>query len=372
MFKWYYPQDSSGRPVNFVHWHTILYKSTLTWPKTNFLMENFEDIRKFSACFCNVNAKINGLIRFLYLLLNSNKIKKVFDMFYTSIYIHENEHSDLNKISERKIRMLFSMCNKFFIPMGLYALPPIIALIIDPFSQTKPFVYPSVFPYDAQSVGRFLFVNLSFTFIGIFTVTLWNAEDVFISIIMSYTQARYQMLYEELDGLCNFEGNIKIYRSKLKLIMKNQQILQRCKDLSQDLFSFSMFIAMAYATLHFCMISFVLTKIGFEADSVKYLSWMLVQILEIFLLCYFCQMASDAADGIKDRFYFCGWENLLYSGADKKDILDIVRKIQYGIARSSRPTVYKTWYYWDLSLQGFKVVLSTSLSYFMFLNTLDN
>lgn len=56
---------------------------------------------------------------------------------------------------------------------------------------------------------------------------IWNAENVFLSIVMNYTHARYQMLYQELDDLFLLENNIELYRQKLMDILDKQQILQR-------------------------------------------------------------------------------------------------------------------------------------------------
>lgn len=125
------------------------------------------------------------------------------------------------------MKMIFSISNKFYLTLGLYSLSPIIALLKDPYSENKPFVFPSSFPYDAQSIVIYVMVNLSQLFVGLADIAIWNAEDVFITITMSYTYARYQMLFQDLDDLGLHTGNTDVFKEKLHTILKKQQILQK-------------------------------------------------------------------------------------------------------------------------------------------------
>lgn len=83
------------------------------------------------------------------------------------------------------------------------------------------------FPYDEQTVGNFILVNLSFILMLALDIALWNAEDVFICVTMSYTQARYEIIYEELDDLHSCVTDTKLFKRKLISILTKQQILQK-------------------------------------------------------------------------------------------------------------------------------------------------
>ncbi|KAL5292394.1 Or74a family protein [Megaselia abdita] len=397
MLKWYYPQTPCGRPVNFVHWYTLLYKLACVWPVENskilfsigisllwavyahsmfaevsFILENLSEINLAIMCISNVTAKLNVICRMINVIWNHDKLKKVFDMLYTSMYIDRDEYAHYHDKAEQKIKILFSICNKYWVPMSIYSFSSIITLVEDPYNQEKPHVYPSYFPYyDDQSIAAYALINLSYIYIGVITICFWLAEDVFIGIAMIYTQARYQMLFEEIKDLRLFTGNISSFKIKLHRILKKQQILQEFKSHTEKLFSFPMSIAMGYSTLHFSILPFVLITNESGVHNIKFITWLLVELLEIFTLCYFGQRTSEAADDIKDEWYFCGWEELFRRDVERNSALSILKDIQIAITKSTKKTAYRTWYIWDLSFEGLVKVAQTSFTYFMFLRTLQ-
>lgn len=113
MLKWYHPRTSSGKPAGFVHWHINFYKYVFVWPTENFkillrIVMAFmilqyvhallmtasyvfdggeQKIISYVACICNWMALLNGFSRMVFVLLNQETIRKVFDNLYDSIYI---------------------------------------------------------------------------------------------------------------------------------------------------------------------------------------------------------------------------------------------------------------------------------------------
>lgn len=112
MLKWYYPRTSSGRPVSFVHWHITFYKSIMVWPTENHktlftvglafmiflyvhtgsmelfrLLENSNEVLCAIDSICNFATEVNGLTRIIYVFLNHEELKTVFDMLYEHVYI---------------------------------------------------------------------------------------------------------------------------------------------------------------------------------------------------------------------------------------------------------------------------------------------
>lgn len=135
--------------------------------------------------------------------------------------------------------MMFSISSKFCIPMTLCAMQFVIALIMDPQSQTKPYPWESAFPYNSQALINYVIINISYIHLGFSVIMVWIAEDVFISVSMSYTYARYQMLSDEIDDLVWMVNDIHAFKRKLRGILRKQQMLQKSFDFVFDFLNYN-------------------------------------------------------------------------------------------------------------------------------------
>lgn len=122
---------------------------------------------------------------------------------------------------------MFSVTNKFFGVLIVYIVPVLFALIKNPFSEEKPMIFPSAFMFNAQAPGFYVLVNFFMVYTCAVNMFLWNAEDLFIFITLSFTNGRYKLMEEDLKYLHSQTEKPKEFRTLLcKILMKHQILLE--------------------------------------------------------------------------------------------------------------------------------------------------
>lgn len=88
-----------------------------------------------------------------------------------------------------------------FVLICMYVLVPLIELFTNPDSETKPFPYKMLFPYDANNGIFYILTYVLTSLAGFGVVTTLFAEDSLFGFFVAYICGQFRLLHRDIDGL---------------------------------------------------------------------------------------------------------------------------------------------------------------------------
>nr|AOE48092.1 putative odorant receptor OR26 [Scaeva pyrastri] len=394
LFKlsWVWPMDpdSSGYWTLVVNCLALLFLSCFfgtVYAEFLFITEHEGDIAKIAECLCTTFVGTQLIIRILHLIVRRNQMRDVLQKFYREIYLHNTEDEKRHNDCESNLRLVYFMSITFFLTLFFMYLSVAIVVARDPTSRSKPYLYQMQFSYDSQLPWNYAFTTLYTGWVGISTVTIISAEDCLIGITLRYCEMRYTMLHEDLEKL--YETSLKslvtkkptlyhqtndlykIFNQKLKVIIGKQQGIDRFFEDLKSFLSIPIFFVVTFGVFLLCTVAFQLQKNDLSVETLKYFFWLVSQCLEFLVIGFFGQRCTDAAAKMADSYYMCNWESLLIHN-DSKTNAKLIRDITFAIYRSQKSVHLNGMNFMILSLDSIGSAMSSSVSYFMFLNTMED
>ncbi|XP_055837978.1 odorant receptor 13a-like [Episyrphus balteatus] len=348
-----------------------------------FMNDHEGDLAKIAECLCTTFIGTQFIIRILHLMFRRHQMRDVLKKFYGSIYVPKSENEQLHIACEKSLRLVYFMSFTFFVTLSLMFTAVGLLVIGDPHSRTKPYLYKMRFAYDSQDPWNYAFTTLYTGWVGFASVTLIAAQDCFIGTTLTYCAARYDLLQNDLDTL--YERSIrsfeypskplqdfhKVFRRKLGIIIQKQQDLDRFMPDLQSFVSVTLFVLISFGVFLLCVLAFQLAKNDLSIETLKYFFWLVSQCLEFVVVGSFGQRCTDAAAKMANSYYMCNWESLLDFG-DVKANAELIRDISFAIYRSQKSVHLNGMKFVILSLSSIGSAMSSSVSYFMFLNTMED
>ncbi|XP_055844696.1 odorant receptor 13a-like [Episyrphus balteatus] len=393
-FNWVWPLDYES------HWFNLFIVNCLAliflsccfvtiYAEYLYINANQGDINKVAQCLCGFIFGILVIIKILHLVFQREQMRRILNTFYTEIYIHKSENETLNKECKRSLRLVYFMSSTFFLTTFSQFLSLGIAIATDPTSNSKPYLVNMQFPYDAQEPWKYAFTIMYTGWAAFSVVSITSAEDCLIGTTLSNCTVRYKMLNEDLSNL--YENTLKspriqnkskletnqnnelhkIFHNKLSAIIRKQQVLDSFLQDLQSFLSLPIFVVVLFGIFLLCTVAFQLQKNGISVDTLEYFFWLLAQCLEFFVIGTFGQRSTDAAAEMSNSYYMCNWESLLAYG-DVMDNVKLIRNISFLVFRAQKSVHLDGMGFMILSLDSIGNAMSSSVSYFMFLSTMEN
>ncbi|XP_055911519.1 uncharacterized protein LOC129945687 isoform X2 [Eupeodes corollae] len=314
-----------------------------------FIKVNQKDISQVAEGLCALIIGTQGIVRVLHLIFRRNKMRDILQKFYKQIYIDNAA----------------------------------IKVARDPKSNSKPYLVKMEFFYNAQEPWKYAFTVIYTGYVGFCTACIISAEDFIVGTTLTHCAARYSILHEDLAQLyekslitftsLNQQKADEIYdafRANLKVIIKKQQNLDKFFQELQSFLSLPIFSLVLFGVFLMCTVAFALQRNGLSLETFRYFFWLVSICLQFLMIGSFGQRCTDAAAQMSESYYMCKWEFLLFYG-DTKANIRLIKDISFGIYRSQKSLHLNGMNFIDLSSKSIGSAMSSSVSYFMFLNEMD-
>lgn len=203
------------------------------------------------------------------------------------------------KIVERLIYwMLVSFVMMFF-------LLPIVKLVVFkiPFGKLP---YDNWYPFDPRNPKYFNFVYIWQFIQTLITMIPLAAPDLMFFSIITMIRMQFDILCHKIRHLEALETE-EIGEEFKKLIQLHETLLRLSANL-EKIYSISIFYNLAIDTVWICLAGFQVS-IQFNLESIfKFADFFLILLSGTFLLCYFSQKLTTAAEKVADAAYDFPWE----------------------------------------------------------------
>ncbi|XP_020717798.1 uncharacterized protein LOC110119025 [Ceratitis capitata] len=355
--------------------------------EVTFVAENFSDIPAVADCLSTSFMGIQYIIRIFVLLSRQRPMRKLLTNFYRDIYFTSADDGALYKEINTIIRFVNIFTRFYYTPMvlilGLYTYDVASVGLAYP---DKPFIYRMSFRwYDAQAPLPFIITAIYSGWLTISTVTIWTAEDYTLCMVLCHASFRYKKLRLDLQEL--FEASRAdlrcgearrknedlhtAFRRRLCDIFQRQQDLNGFVAEAKAHFTHQIFYTLSFGVLLLCVVSFQFQSTQMTVEWSKYIAWLISQTSQFLLIGYFGQMLMDETTDLQNSFYFCHWEDLLSLGDIRSNKL-LLRDLEFAIMNAQKPIVFDGMKIFPLTYSTVSSALRSAVSYFMFLNTMNN
>nr|CUQ99400.1 Olfactory receptor 17 [Manduca sexta] len=152
-------------------------------------------------------------------------------------------------------------------------------------------------------------------------------------------------------------------KSKLKVIIKRHQYLAEITSELDDLLGDAMLLTYIFGSVFICLTAFTATVVGDIYMTVRYVSFFLSLLVEVFVQCIIGQILIDHSEKFERAIYSADWP---HSELKTKKMLLIL------LTRAQKPFVYSANGYLVMNLDTFCGICSLSYQFFNLLRTAYN
>lgn len=117
---------------------------------------------------------------------------------------------------ERDTVLLKIVSAMLFVLICMYVILPLFELINVTDSQSKPFPYKMIFPYDAYNTFTYVITYFLTSLAGFGVVTTLFSEDSLFGFFVAYTCGQFTILHNKIDNIID-QGNINSTKKAIKL-----------------------------------------------------------------------------------------------------------------------------------------------------------
>ncbi|XP_037932098.1 odorant receptor 13a [Teleopsis dalmanni] len=392
---------------NFWSWYVIISVGITIYFQTAFLFNTFGDIAMTTENCCTTFMGALNFVRILHLRLNRTKFRKLIAQFVQDIWILKDSHPEIEKECQKNMNTFRIMTVLLSCLILMYCFLPLVELFtmgLD--ADEKPFPYKMLFPYDAHHGWRYVLTYIFTSYAGICVVTTLFAEDSIFGFFVTYTCGQFRILHKNIDtivldarkyifdtvGVINPNTHILLqleYNRRLKEIARRHSKLIEFSTRLEHFFNPILLVNFMISSILICMVGFQLVtgKDMFIGDYVKFIVYISSSLSQLYILCWNGDSLIQNSTDTARHLYACNWEGRsLIKYENEKSWSKILRtydslqlypankefrtNLQFMILCSQRPIKITALKFSTLSLQSFRTILSTSLSYFTLLQTL--
>ncbi|XP_017482676.1 PREDICTED: odorant receptor 74a-like [Rhagoletis zephyria] len=384
-FLWPLKENANllSRVVNYIGLSVnILFYFGTILGELSFIYENMGNIPAIADCLSTALMGGQYIIRIFVLTTRNRSMRTLLKKFYRNIYFTNADDLALYRQLKAIVRYANIFTQFYYAPMLLliaqYAYDVISVGLASP---DKPFIYRMSFRwYDAQVPLPFIITAIYTGWLTISTVTIWAAEDYTLCLVLCHASFRYKELRLELQRLletARAEAHFRnedmhtAFRRHLYDVFRRQQRLNSFIAEAKAHFTHQIFYIMSFGVLLLCVVSFQFQRTEMGIGWSKYIAWLISQTSQFLLIGYFGQMLMNETTELKNSFYSCRWEDLLPLG-DQKSNKILLRDIKFAIMNAQKPIVLEGMKIFPLTYATVGTALRSAVSYFMFLNTMNN
>lgn len=236
-----------------------------------FFYSKWGDLLVVTESGCTVFMGTYNLLRYIHLTYNRNTMKSLMQEFLDNVYVSRSSSKRIHEQCEKAGIIMKFMSGLLFTLISIYVLLPLFELFFgkefvpdyqDPETKTflydtlKPFPYPMLFPYDANSGLSYVLTYFYTSFSGFVVISVLFGEDSLFCYFLMHTCGRYKVLHEDIRKLRQ-KADLK------EVISLHNTIIHFCNKL-EEFFS-------PILLVNFLVSSFLICLVGFQLATVRLL-----------------------------------------------------------------------------------------------------
>ncbi|XP_031763339.2 putative odorant receptor 92a [Galleria mellonella] len=359
---------------NFFYLTTSIMGQFAWWVEAIITDRSITEITYFMPCvtFCCLgNMKAFYFIKYVHFVNDTvNSLRKVQSLTSEMRkYRNEVEHEMLNNrlwiynmftylTSITTGGALLSFMMGPFLILGVYYYSTGEMLITLPF-----FLW---YPVDQTKLTNWPFLYIHQVWSATITVFKVFGPDNFFATCSTFINIQFHCLRYDIEKIdvgtknrnkCLIDGG---FRLQFEQIIQRHKILIRCVNLLESIFAKSTLFNVATSSLIICVTGFNVTTIENKILMMPFVSFFLMSMLQVVVLCYYGDKIMQYSMEISDAVYNSQWYL-----ADAK----VMRDLLFLSIRSRRACKLTAYRFTDLNLNTFGRIMGRSWSYFALLQT---
>ncbi|XP_055383205.1 odorant receptor 13a [Condylostylus longicornis] len=381
-------------------WYIIFSVGLTIYFQFEYLVYIFGDIMKTTENCCTTFMGAMNFVRILHMRLYNNDLKELIDDFTHKIWIPTGKHKKIERHIEHNMIIFRGQSVLMILLISLYCTMPIVELLfLNSELDEKPFPYKMIFFYDAQKpIYRYVLTYIFTAMAGVAVVTTLFAEDSLFGYFVNHCCGQFQILGEEVAKVMprGYENSLKKYGSngltealvqreynyELHKIAKRHSTLIEFCDKLDKFYSPIMLANFLISSVLICMVGFqIVTGKMFIGDLLKFIVYIISSCSQLFVLCWNSDALIQNSLEISWNFYSCNWEGGTFEIDEETPKQNLQRfyypggaifnkKLTFMIMRSQKPCKITAMKFSVVSLQSFRAIMGTSMSYFTLLQSL--
>ncbi|XP_045762471.1 odorant receptor 4-like [Maniola jurtina] len=286
-----------------------------------------------------------------------------------SIHPDEGESEDVDRKIVIESQKILKLVNKFFFvaTMGaivLFCCEPITLMGYEYYNTGDvklkfPFLVQYVL-FDAYAnitIWIFMYVHQIWSTV-IVCVFLFAADTLFYAFCM-FLRMHFRILGRQLENVVSPSPE-ETRKNMRKCVQKHQELIELV-NLLEILYSKSTLFNIISGSILLCFDGFTIMVVQKTGTMLKFASFLLMSLTQVFLLCCFGDLLMSSSVQISEAVYSCRWYDA--EPAIRSSVLII-------LIRSQKPCKVTACNFADLNLSAFTTILSRSYSCFALLKTM--
>nr|QEE82741.1 odorant receptor 23 [Conogethes pinicolalis] len=308
----------------------------------------------------------------LYLVLYEKKLKQLLRDLRDLERIRLPNNSYAKKIADTDAKFLHNLikvtwtvnfCLMILFNSGPLALMAVKYYLTGKLELFLPFL--DVYPFDSYDLKYWPWAYLHEVWTACIVLSEIFAVDFLFYVCCTHIGIQFKVLKRELEQLITGKGLLADRDDQLKekladIVRWHQQIIS-CAEMLEVMYSKSTLFNYISSSLIICLTGFNSMVIDDMAIVISFFMLAVVEVLQIFFLCYFGGKLIDSSTDVSSGAYNSKW--YLTDIPTRKTILLIQ-------TRAQNPCKLTAAGFADVNLRAFMKILSTSWSYFALLQTM--
>ncbi|XP_034825574.1 putative odorant receptor 92a isoform X1 [Maniola hyperantus] len=224
-----------------------------------------------------------------------------------------------------------------------------------------------LYPFDTTDIRFWPIAYIQEMWGALLACLILLAPSYLLYACSTFIIFQFHLLKKDLRNIIPYEDILDKYvlnedlKTDFKKIINRHRKLIECVDLLKEAYSESNLLNVVMSSILICFTGFNVMAIEDLAMAVPFLPFLLMDMLQIFFICYYGDMIMRYSSSISDAIYECQWYRA--EAAIVKDLLFLS-------LRSQKPCKLTALHFSDINFKTFTKILSTSWSYFALLKSM--
>ncbi|XP_047993575.1 putative odorant receptor 92a [Leguminivora glycinivorella] len=222
-------------------------------------------------------------------------------------------------------------------------------------------IYPFIDPYDIH-YWPFAYVHQVWS--TYLVLTQVSGTDCIFYTCCTSICTQFRLLQVDIENIIterHFDEN-EFQEKFKKLTVRHESIMQLVGHVER-IYTKSTLFNFVTSSFMICLTGFNVTAIGDVAFALSFLAFLLMSLMQIYLLCFYGDMVMTSSMEVSSAMYKSKWYTV---NAKTAKLLYVVQM------RARKPSKLTAFSYADVNLKAFTKILSTAWSYFALLKTIDS
>ena len=231
----------------------------------------------------------------------------------------------------------------------LFCLMPIIENVVNMINGSdrweRILIHQAYLPFDYESIPGYICAYILLIFLSVVSNNFIIANEIFFDSLLVILSTEFDNLGDEFENFDFKDGNYDDF----KKLVDRHNVLHDLSNEMDSLFNFPVMITflgstilMCFSLLQFFMHELVLTNL---VNLIKFGAYLNAVIIQIFLLCYFCQKLRTSSENVGKKIIRSNW----HESSNRK----MIKSLQLVLLKSQRPVELTALSFFGIDLEVF-------------------